>query len=225
MVARQPDDGSIADLPWGSVFDPAINARALNAVQARGFRAARELVDRFLSMASEADFTTGTTDPENSEPEREPAGVDLDRVLTSWQGLVGQLADAVRGTGAETRIGPATFDLRAESATGRVLLETEDGGAAAVSGEVWLHNGGPEDLGKVRLRCSDLLAPDGALNPADCVRFEPDTVPMPARSSRGITMEIDVDDVHPAGTYRGTVLAEGHPDVWLPVTLVIGERI
>ena len=64
MVARQPDDGSIADLPWGSVFDPAINARALNAVQARGFRAARELVDRFLSMASEADFTTGTTDPE-----------------------------------------------------------------------------------------------------------------------------------------------------------------
>ena len=42
------DDGSIADLPWASVFDPEANARALSAIQARGFRAATEVVDRFV---------------------------------------------------------------------------------------------------------------------------------------------------------------------------------
>ena len=44
------DDGSIADLPWASVFDPAANARALSAIQARGFRAASEVVDRFVRI-------------------------------------------------------------------------------------------------------------------------------------------------------------------------------
>ena len=40
------------DLPWASVFDSAANMRALSAVQADGFRAASELVDRFVRMAA-----------------------------------------------------------------------------------------------------------------------------------------------------------------------------
>ena len=40
------------DLPWASVFDSAANMRALSAIQADGFRAASELVDRFESAAS-----------------------------------------------------------------------------------------------------------------------------------------------------------------------------
>jgi len=42
---------------------------------------------------------------------------------------------------------------------------------------------------------------------------------MPARSSRGVCVEVDVAEVLPAGVYRGTLLAHGHPDVWLPVLL------
>jgi hypothetical protein len=220
VVTREPDDGSISDLPWAAVFDPAINARALNAVQARGFRAARELVDRFISKAGDVDSGTGTTD---STVDQHSGGVDLDRVIDSWQGVLGQFTDAIRAAAVQPPTGPAMFDLRAENAAGQVILETAEPGA--VAGEIWLHNGGADDLGKVRLRCSDLLAADGALIAAECVRFEPDVVPMPARSSRGITVEVDVSESHPGGTYRGTLLAEGHADVWLPIVLLLGERI
>ena len=103
------------------------------------------------------------------------------------------------------------------------MLDTDTPGA--VSTEFWLHNGGPEDMGKIRLRCSDLLADDGALIESGCVRFEPDMVAMPARSSRGVIIEVDVSEEDATGTYRGTLLADGHPDVWLPVTLVIRSEI
>jgi hypothetical protein len=44
---------------------------------------------------------------------------------------------------------------------------------------------------------------------------------MPARSSRGVTVAIDVGaDVRP-GVYRGTLLATGNPDLWLPVVLTV----
>jgi hypothetical protein len=60
---------------------------------------------------------------------------------------------------------------------------------------------------------------NGGIVAAQMVRFDPDAVAMPARSSRGVLIEIDVaGDLRP-GTYRGTLLAEGHPDVWLPVAL------
>ena len=125
--------------------------------------------------------------------------------------------------GRSIRAEISVFDLRTADAAGQVLVETDVPGP--VSGEFWLHNGGPDDMGKIRLRCSDLLANDGALIESGCVRFEPDMVAMPARSSRGVLMEIDVDAAHQPGTYRGTLLADGQPDLWLPVTLVIRSEI
>jgi hypothetical protein len=77
-------------------------------------------------------------------------------------------------------------------------------------------------MGKVALRCSDLLAHDGASVSAEAMRFQPDMVLMPARCSRGVTVELDVgDDVAP-GRYRGTLLADGQHDLWLPVVLMVG---
>jgi hypothetical protein len=49
------------------------------------------------------------------------------------------------------------------------------------------------------------------------VQFDPDIVPMPARSSRGVTVKIAVPQNIQPGLYRGMVLVTGHPDVWLPV--------
>jgi hypothetical protein len=34
-------------------------------------------------------------------------------------------------------------------------------------------------------------------------------------------MEIDIPDGATAGCYRGTLLADGHPDVWLPIALTV----
>src|ERR1700739_63056 len=53
-VDRGDGDGNINELPWASVFDPAANARALSAIHAEGFRAASELVDRFVPIAATA---------------------------------------------------------------------------------------------------------------------------------------------------------------------------
>jgi hypothetical protein len=111
------------------------------------------------------------------------------------------------------------LDLVNSAAGGQVLLEAAEAGPTVT--EVWLHNRGPQDLGKVRLRCSDLLASDGAVIESTCIRFEPDVVPMPGRSSRGVTMEVDVPLTFSPGRYRGTLLADGHDDVWLPVELRI----
>jgi hypothetical protein len=225
------DDGSIADLPWGTVFDPVVNARAMSAIQQRGFRAAREVVDRLIKMAdsdfvirsSESESTAAQPDSDDSEP-APTISLDVDGVLGSMQGLLGQLAATLRGTlGGAPASDPAMFDLRAASSSGQIEMITNQPGA--VSAEIWLHNGRHDDMGKVRLRCSDLLAHDGGLIEAACVRFEPDTVPMPARSSRGVTVEVDVAEDQEAGTYRGTMLADGHAEVWLPVVLVIRSDV
>mgnify|MGYP002145635141 CR=1 FL=1 len=94
-------------------------------------------------------------------------------------------------------------------------------GAGAATVEFWLHNRGPVDLGTIVLRCGDLLAHDGSVIDSRSVGFEPGAVPMPARSSRGVLLSVDVPPGAPAGTYRGTVLADGHDDVWLPLVLSI----
>jgi hypothetical protein len=104
-------------------------------------------------------------------------------------------------------------------ATGRLQMYTAAPGAATA--EVWLHNRGPDDMGKVTLRCSDLLSHDGTVIAARLLRFEPDIVPMPARSSRGVTVEIGIDEHIAPGSYRGMLLTDGHPDVWLPIELVV----
>jgi hypothetical protein len=212
------DDGSIASLPWASVFDPAANVRALGAIQDRGFRAATEVVSRFIRMT---DRGFGAPSATASEAESEGAGggtySELNRILASLQSAVSQLGQSVTGTAPEPGL-----DLVNSAASGQARLDAAEPGPTVT--EVWLHNRGTEDLGKVRLRCSGLLAHDGAVIESSRIRFEPDVVPMPARSSRGVTLEVDVAQEHSPGRYRGTMLADGHDDVWLPVVLHIKPR-
>jgi hypothetical protein len=222
------DDGAISDIPWAAVFDPAINVRALGEIQARGFKAATELVDRFVQMnqSDNASCSTATSSPEVEAAETRDATTipDVQRLLESWKGVVAQVTQSLRGVGdTSSQSGTATFDLMNDTASGHIALVATESGA--VSTEVWLHNSGATDLGKVRLRCSDLLAHDGTVIAAQMVRFEPDVVPMPARCSRGVTMEIDVAEGLPPACYRGTLLADGHPDVWLSIVLTIKPQL
>ncbi|CAN5783823.1 hypothetical protein BH10ACT9_BH10ACT9_46370 [soil metagenome] len=222
--------GNASDVPWASVFDPAVNVRALGEIQARGFRAATELVDKFVRMADRmaGDSARDISDADHPVSEKDSsttasgASPDLEKLIGTWQGMVGQWAGSV-SAGATPAPERATVDLVSAEAAGQVVLTANQPGA--VSGEVWLHNGGGVDLGKVRLRCSHLMSHDGTVVSDELIRFEPDSVPMPARCSRGVTIQIDVADDVPAGRYRGTLLADGYADVWLPLTLVISSAV
>lgn len=210
------------DLPWASVFDSAANMRALSAVQADGFRAASELVDRFVRMAAAGpDGSKSSAPPADGEPTDLYGATGLEPFLTSWWAMVDQFLRIAspRREGEPVEADTATLDFAAAQANGRLQLSSVAPGAATA--EVWLHNRGPDDMGKVALRCSDLLSHDGNLIAARLMRLEPDIVPMPARSSRGVTVEVDIDEHVAPSSYRGMLVADGHPDVWLPIELVI----
>jgi hypothetical protein len=214
------NDGTISDLPWTAVFDPVANARALSAIQAEGFRAAAKLVDRFVvSAASNNDGTPhGAESPSDNSGNGStppPAGTDVDLIVRSWWSLWGRMLRSMPGVGF-TGSAPATFELTGSNAGGAVHLHTD--GAENPRTEIWLHNSGAEDMGDVGLLCGGLVSHDGGVIGPEAVRFTPDCVPMPERSSRGVTVEVEVSGV-PVGRYRGSVLAQGHPDLWLPLVV------
>jgi hypothetical protein len=213
------DDGGINDIPWTAVFDPVANARALSAIQARGFSAASQLVDRFLRIA-ETSGNGDATAPHsgNATVGGQAANSDVDLILTTWWSLFGRMLRSMPGA-AGLRGEGAGFDLENGSASGGVHVTAEGPGRAGA--EVWLHNSGSQDIESVRLRCSDLLAHDGSTIGSDAVMVAPERFAVPGRSSRGIGVDVLVaPDVAP-GCYRGTLLAEGYPELWLPVTLTL----
>jgi hypothetical protein len=214
------DDGMISDLPWAAVFDPVANARALSAIQARGISAATQLVNRFVQIAETPTNAAGpkTATNTNGHTGVEAAETDVERMLTTWWSLFGRMLRSMPGA-STPRGDSATFDLANESADGRVHLNAD--GPGPTVGEVWLHNRGSDDIDSVVLRCSDLLAHDGSTIGSEAVRFAPDRFALPGRSSRGVALEVTVAPDIAVGCYRGTLLAEGFPDLWLPVTLTL----
>jgi hypothetical protein len=221
-------DGRDAEVPWASAFDPAANARALTAIQAEGFRAASQLVDRFVRLAS-AGLTgeSRTASGALSDDQRADlfGATDVEPLIRSWWSVLGQLfvrpapARPVPPESAQA----ATLAFSDPEARGQLSLEAF--GPGAVAAEVWLHHGGTGDIGEVRLRCSDLLSADGDVVACASVAFSPAVVLMTARSSRGIDVTIDVAADVPAGLYRGTLLVVGHPQLWLPVVLTVHSPV
>jgi hypothetical protein len=228
-VDRATGDGSINDQPWASVFDPAANARALSAVQAEGFRAASELVDRFVRVATNGfngkDRSTPSATPLTNEQRADLFGAtDIEPLIRSWWSMVGQfLLGAPPRIPAPASADAATLDLSNAEATGRLDLTATAPGTATA--EVWLHNRGGNDLGEVALRCSDLLAHDGPAIHSAAVTFDPSVVAMPSRSSRGIAVKADVPEGVQPGIYRGVLLVEGHERLWLSVVLTVRSSI
>ncbi|AGB26953.1 hypothetical protein Mycsm_06849 (plasmid) [Mycobacterium sp. JS623] len=222
---RGTGDGSINDLPWASVFDPAANARALSAIQAQGFRAASEIVDRFARIT-----TTGLSRDARSTTSAGPftddqradlfGATDIEPLIRSWWVMIGQflLGSAPRVPDPDSAH-EASLDFSNAAIEGRLELAATSPGTAKA--EVWLHNRATADLGQIQLRCSDLLAHDGSVVKSGAVMFEPSAVAMPGRSSRGIEMSIEVLQGVQPGTYRGTLLAQRHPKLWLPVVLTV----
>lgn len=218
------DDGAVTDLPWASVFDPTANARALSAIQAEGFRAASQLVDRFVRIATSnvarqrespmpADHTS------NGDKPPDAGRLDIEGLMKLWWSATGQFLLQSSSAAAAALRPAAKLDLRNADSGGQVSLQATKPDVATT--EIWLHNNGFDDLGVVRLRCSELLSHDGFVIGSAATWFEPELVSMPGRSSRASRLNVNVaDDVSP-GQYRGTLLVDGHPDLWLPVVLLV----
>lgn len=221
------DDGTIDDLPWASVFDPAANARALSAIQAEGFRAASRIVDQFVravGSSTNGETTASPGDSANGNAAANHNGAvngiqDLERFTRAWWSTVGQFLLRSMPAAPTGNTESVSLDLNNPDATRAVNLDAPIGGSA--SSEVWLHNRGPDDRGEVHLRCSDLLSHEGNVISADTVQMDTAIVPMPARSSRGVVITIDLSPEVRPGVYRGTLLATGHADLWLPVVLTV----
>lgn len=224
MTHDRPGGGANPAIPWSSVFDPTLNVRALGEIQARGFRAATELVDRFVRMTDGATTQRSAAEASKDKGPSEPTDVGVDRMLERWEHLVGQLAGVLQRGEASPDDQQPVVDLVSATATGVVALNGV--GVGVVSAEVWLHNRDAVDLGDVALRCSDLMCDEGSVISADRVSFDPDRVAMVSRSSRGVTVDVDLHGDEPSALYRGTIFVEGYREVWLPVELTVmpGER-
>ena len=222
------DDGTVDDLPWASVFDPAANARALSAIQAEGFRAASRIVDRFVKAVgpnANGEATATSADSAEGNPAADGGGPvdglqEFERFTRAWWSMAGQfLLRSMPTTATAAGSGSVSLDVNSPNGAGSVSLDAAVGGSA--SAEVWLHNRGADDRGDVRLHCSDLLSHDGNVVRARAVDIDTDVVTMSRRSSRGVAITIDVGAEIRPGVYRGTLLASGHPDLWLPVVLTV----
>jgi hypothetical protein len=213
------DDGTIDDLPWASVFDPAANARALSAIQAEGFRAASRIVNRFVRVVEPKVDAPG---PGPAIGDASPAGdgiQEFERLTRAWWSMTGQFL--LRSLPATAKAGSESVSLDVSGAGAGRGLNLDVAVGESASSEIWLHNRGSDNRGEVRLHTSDLLGHDGSVISAAAVRVDTEVVPMPARSSRGVLVTVDVGPEVRPGVYRGTVLANGNPDLWLPVMLTV----
>lgn len=219
------DSANFSDLFFTSILDPEANARRLTAIQAEGFRAASELVDRFVRMATPNgngvdSAKTPSVDPSDGDKNGHNAdGAVIEPLLKSWLSFTDQFLRGTTRAVDETREGPARLDLEKAEAQG--ALDLESGSPGCARGEVWLHNRGMGNLGDIRLRCTELLAHDGHVISSAAIQFEPETVPMPGRSSRGVGVKVLVDQEVPPAKYCGTLLAEGYPDLAIPVVVTV----
>ena len=93
----------------------------------------------------------------------------------------------------------------------------------AAGTDVWIHNATATPVGPLVMRCGALRNSEGKKLKGAKVRFAPREVePLPPRSGRAVTVSLKRKDAVRPGTYRGTIQADGAPQLGLPIEVVIG---
>ena len=218
-------DAGAGGLPWSSLLDPVANAKALGDVQARGLRAAGELVERLVRSVDGAPETDAAPVDDGTDA-ASPAG-DASRLLEVWIDLLRRTADSFGRLTDRPASGPAeragaAVDVGTGSATGQVRLVVSPKGEGP-GAEMWVHNGTAEDLGPVGLHAGELRSADGDRLDAEVTFAPAQLAEVAARSSRGIAVGLAAGDLLAAGTYRALVQVEGAPDLWLALEVVVEE--
>jgi hypothetical protein len=188
-------------------FDPVAGMRAVADIQAEGFRAAGELIERMVR-----------SEPDGPGPRPPSAAGDWAALVDAWTNL---LQHTVAGLARPGRPGEVTVSVDSSGAAPQVRLELPRKEEAGV--EVWLYNGSFSDVGPLGLHCGPLSAPGGTLLDGVQVHFDPSEVPLlPGRSSRAVRVSLTAAASPRPGIYRGTIQARGAPGLWLPFEVAIG---
>jgi hypothetical protein len=208
-------------------FGVLAGTRFLGEIQAEGLRAAGALVDRLVHLVDGPGQTVGSIHddgaPVGPPPVAEKAMGAVTPWVEMWSDLVQRTLDTlqrVRGTSTDPVSGAAQLEVDGSLVPSHPLrLEVPAGGSAR--SEMWLHNGSAQPHEALAPRCGPLVAADGSTLRAT-VAFDPALVDaLPARSSRGFLVEVEVDGPASPGTYRGTVQVRGAPAVWMPIEVVV----
>jgi len=230
MAEQHHEKGTLGDgLPWGFVLDPVANARALGDVQRRGLKAARELVDSVVSTIDHSGSSPAAPwNGARTGTEQKPPLADL---MQAWWELAARVMAAVPTTDAapsrrlEPPEGSIIVDLTGEDRPTPWRLRADADGRLLVPAELWLHNPSPHPVGPIRPSVGELRASVGALLGPGCLRFDPSgAIDLPARSARGFAGTLTVEGPLEPGTYRGIVQAEGAPDLWVTLEIVVESQ-
>jgi hypothetical protein len=204
---RSQGDGESNPGRRSPFFDPVAGMRAMADIQAEGFRAAGELIDRMLG-----------SEPDGPGRARSSAaGGDYSALVDAWTDL---LRRTVAGLARPDGTDAVTVSVDSTGVGPQVRLATS--GDSAATTEVWLHNGSFSAIGPLALGCGQLSDPDGTVLEGAEVSFEPAEVTLlPARSSRAVTVSLAAAGSLRPGCYRGMIQARGAPGLWLPFEVAV----
>jgi hypothetical protein len=201
-------DGEHAHERAFTLFDPVAGMRAMADIQAEGLRAAGALLERML----------GSEPAVNGNRQASPDD-DYAALVDSWTELTRRIIGGLAEAGQP---GAVTVSLETSGVSQGVRLACDAANSDDVATEVWLHNGTSAAVGPLVMRCGELRNSDGKRLKGAKVRFKPRKVePLPARSSRAVTVSLVAKDELRPGIYRGTIQAEGAPRLWLPLEVAI----
>lgn len=101
----------------------------------------------------------------------------------------------------------------------RVSLEGHAG--EPCSGFLWVHNLADDERVAPGLRCPGLTAVGGDRIAGERVCFEGDPEPLPGRTSRKVSVVVDVPESAPLGIYHGQILSDASPEHAVPICVEV----
>jgi hypothetical protein len=235
-------DTSGPALPWTFVLDPAANARALGDVQRRGARAAQELIERVMAtldgpgrLKRNGPFSVRPTPPSspsvgsNGTVGGLPSADLVNQLVQGWWELTTKVLSGFGNTrSGETDdfVAPHDDSLVVNLHGGSVAvpwrIEADTKGQVRSGAELWFQNSSPDPLTPIHLSVSDLLAESGSRIPSSCVGLDPSRIKkLPARSARGVLLELHPDEPIAPGKYRGIVATEGARAMLVPIEVEV----
>jgi hypothetical protein len=188
-----------------------------NEIRDMGFRAASEVVDRFIRLMGD--------DPRPGQP----AGEDR----SAFRQL---RADLARAVDANLDLVRRAFDLYA-GAVDRLLGGVPDADSrhfqmpAVLPGQhasstLWIHNTTATAASSLRLHGSDLVSHLGDTISAEAWQFEPAVIDIaPPGSSLPVAVDLHVSEDTVAGIYRGHVFVTNLPGEYMTVEVEVAQPI